>query len=72
MSLKRFNEMAKERIEPQSVKVDTIGDLKNVIKNLPDDMWVGVTTTGDGFTSYHAYIGVVGDYPDKKSLIFCL
>ncbi len=70
MKLLKFNEMAKERIKPQFVEVGTIGELKNVIKDLPDDMWVGVTTTGDGFTSSHAYIGTVGDYPDDVSLIF--
>ena len=72
MKLKKFNEMAKDRTTPVpiSVKIDNIGDLKKVIKDLPDDMWVGLTTTGDGFTSHHAYIGAVGDYPDKLSLIF--
>lgn len=71
--LLKFNEMENHQddlIDPVYVKINNIADLKNIIKDLPDDMWVGLTTTGDGFTSHHAYIGVVGDYPDKKSLIF--
>ena len=69
MKLLKFDEMAGD-IQPIYVSIDNIGDLKKVIKDLPDDMWVGLTTSGDGFSASHAYIGTVGDYPDKVSLIF--